>query len=283
MARTISEIYQEMLDEKSKYSSLNNLNSTSQTAIWRSIFYVIAVVIASLEQLQDVFKTEITTLAKSLPVGTTKWYAQKALEYQEGYSLTYNRSTGAIEYSVIDTSAQIVKVASSVNENDTVVIKVAKYTDDELSLTALTQSQLTALSSYINDIKFAGTLTKVISLPGDLMRLNISVLIDKTKINNLGQSVTDTNKYPVEDVINQYLLDFSITDFNAEFALINLIDVIQKTDGVKNVNITSAKAKPYNATSFLDIFDTEFNTYQSNAGYIVIDPDYTLRNNIIYV
>ena len=281
MARNISTIYQQMLDEKAKYSSLNDLDNTSNVAIWKTVMYVIAVVIAAFEQLQDVFKSELITLAETLPVGTRQWYAQKMLEYQEGYPLTYNRDSGKIEYSAVDESAMIIKVASCVSESDTVVIKVAKDDGNE-GLTALTPTQITSVRAYINDFKFAGSIAKLISAPGDTLKLTANIKIDAVKINTLGQSTLDNTKYPVEEAIVNYLKTFSIEDFNSEFLLIKLTDAIQQVDGVKNVNISLAQAKASTFVNYTDILLTEFKTYNTESGYLVVDPTHLLSDNLTY-
>lgn len=282
MARSVATIYQSMLDEKVKYSSLNNLSNTSSTAIWKTWFYCIAVVIASFEQINDVFKKELTDMATLLPVGSKTWYAQKMLDYQEGYTLVYDRELGQLKYNTIDNSTKVIIGASCVNESDTVILKVAKD-DGTGSLTNLTTEQVTSVNQYINDFKFAGVVTRLVSLPGDWLKLTMSIKVDKTKINTLGQLVSDTTKYPVEDTIVNYLKSFATTQFDDEFILIKLTDALQLTDGVINVNYTLVEAMPQTGTSYLDILATEFKTYKTTAGYLIIDPTHTLRTNINYV
>lgn len=282
MARTVTVIYNEMLAEKAKYSSLDGLTNTASVAIWRSIMYACAVVIATFEQLQDVFKTELLETAKKLPVGTAKWYAQKALDYQEGYTLEYNRINGAYEYPVIDTNALLNKVSSCVNEGGNIVIKVAK--DNGIGgLTNLTEPQINQVYNYFQTVKIIGPVIKVLSLQPDLMRLNIRVKVDNTIINSLGQSVTSLTSYPIEDAINYHISSFSLTSFGSEITLLSIVDAIQNVNGVKNIKINSAYAKAATDTLYTNILDNDLNVYNSLAGYIEIDPLYTLRNNITYI
>lgn len=282
MARTVQQIYNIILTEKAKYSSLNSLDSTSTVALWRTIAYVIAVVIATFEQLLDVFHTELLEEAEKLPTGTKEWYARKALDYQEGYSLIYDRETGEIRYEVEDESAKIIKAATCLTEGRTVVLKVAK-SDGSDGLSALTSVEKTSFNDYINQIKFAGTLTQVLSLPGDDIKLSMKIQVDKTKINSQGQGVGNESVYPVEEAITQYLLDFGNEYFDSSFILIRLIDAIQNVDGVINVNITQADAKPSSESSYTNILNTEMRSYNSASGYIVIDETHSLRDNITYI
>lgn len=282
MARTVQTIYNEMLSEKAKYQSLNGLTNTTSVAIWSSLMYACAVVMTSFEQLQDVFKFELLETAKKLPIGTAKWYAQKALDYQEGYTLTYNHVNGAFEYTVTDSTSLLCKVSSCVNEGGNVVIKVAK--DNGIGgLTNLTQPEIDNVYNYFQTIKMIGPIVKVLSMQPDLMRLNIKVKIDNTIINSLGQSVTSPTTYPVEDAINYHISSYSLTTFGSEFTLLSLIDAIQSIKGVVNVKINSALAKAATDVLFTDIYANDLNVYYSIAGYLTIDPSYTLRNNITYI
>jgi len=282
MARTVAEIHNEMLAEKAKYESLDSLDNNTSVSIWISIMYVVAIVIASLEQLQDVFKSELQELSETLPIGTTNWYAQKALDYQEGYSLTYNRENGGFEYDIIDDVSKINKVSSCVVESGNIIIKVAK--DNGIGgLINLTLQEVNSVQSYFDTVKIVGPVLKVQSQEPDIMRLSLKIKVDESKINNLGQSVTDDTVYPVEEAINLYISSFSLTTFNSELLMISLIDEIQKVDGVINIKVNSAEAKAASSILFTDILDSDFNTYSSFAGYLVIDDAYTLRDNIEYL
>lgn len=280
MARNTQEIYQTILDEKAKYSSLNGLTNTASTAIWKTIFYVIAVVIATYEQLQDVFKNELLSSADNLQVGTRIWYAQQMLNYQEGYELIYNRLNGRLEYPITDEVSKIIVGATCINESDTVVLKVCKSSGS--TLTNLDSTQISSVNYYINDFKFAGTNTRLISLPGDLLKLKLKVKVNQTKINVQGQSLLDITKYPVEDAINTFLYKIGTETFDNEFKIVDLIDSIQSVDGVTNVVITEAQSKPESEIIYINILLSEFETYQPNAGYLQIDPSQPLRTNIIY-
>jgi len=282
MARTINEIYDEMLLEKSKYSSLNNLSNTSSTSIWRSIMYVVAVIIALHEQLLDAWKTEMTTYAESLAVGTKEWYAQQLLLYQDGYNLEYNNRTGKLEYPIIDESARILVAGICINEGNVAVLKTAKDNGSG-SLTGLTETEHQSVIEYIDDFKFAGTYTRLYSYNGDDLKLSLDVKVNTSKININGQSVLNSEVYPIEEAITNFLTNSAKENFDSTFRLINLIDAIQQVDGVTNLNITLAQAKPDTEVNYVDILLTQFKTYTSLAGYLKIDSTHSLRDNITYI
>lgn len=282
MARTVTQIYNEILTEKAKYSSLDGLSNTSNASIWRSIYYVVAVAIATAEQLRDLFQTELLEVAETLPTGTPKWYAQTLLDYQEGYNLEYNRTNGKLEYSVIDEEAKIIKVATCESESDTVVLKCAKDNGAH-GLEELSGPEYLSVLAYINDYKFAGTVVSLISSPPDYLRIKLNVKVNASIINSLGQSTSNITVYPVEDAINDYIKEYGNTNFNSTFKLIDLIDTIQLVAGVTNVVVTEAYGKPVNGTEYIGILSTQLNTYKAEAGYLQIDPSYPLNSNITYI
>jgi phage baseplate assembly protein gpV len=277
MARTVNEIYNSILTEKLKYPSLNNLNSPSLVSIWSTIFYVVAVCIATSEQLRDVFNTNLQKTAATLPTGVNQWYAQTLLLYQDGYNISYDRTTGTVGYSTLDSSSQILTVATCESIDSNVILKT--ITKDG----PLTPTQYQSVSKYIKDFKFAGPIVKLISDPGDLLQLAINVQIDPTIINISGQSISNQSVYSVEDAINNYLLTFQNTNFDSNLKLIKLIDAIESLNGVLNVVVTIANAKTYDGPFYSNILASPLNTYNSNSGWFQIDPSFTLRNNISYL
>ena len=62
MARTITEIFNDMVARKDAEASLSGLTSASQSAIWRLLFWVQAQSINLFEQLMDALKVEIQTM-----------------------------------------------------------------------------------------------------------------------------------------------------------------------------------------------------------------------------
>ena len=280
MARSINEIYNAILNEKASYNSLSSLNNTSNASIWRTIFYIIASAIAIQEQIQDVFISDMNVKATKLPTGTTKWYAQQVLNYQQGYTVTYNRELGNIGYEVIDEDAKIIKVATCETEDSNIIIKAIK-TADNVGI-QLTTDEYNSVLAYINDIKFAGPTVYLISDPADILQLDITVQVNPSVIKTTGQSINNSAVYPVEDAINNLLLSYQNENFDSEIKLIKIVDAIQNINGVKNVVISNAKAKAYNAPSLTDIMANSLQVYKANSGWLSIDETYTLRDHITY-
>lgn len=178
MSRTVSEIKQVIIDEKNAQPELTALNSPSQTAIWNLWAYIIAVFTWFHERLWDAFKQEVEErIAQSKP-GTPQWYHSKFLEYQYGYTLQIDNYQAS--YAVVDENARIIKRAAIVEQtNGIVLIKVAK--ENAGAPVPLSVPELTAFAAYIDDIKYAGTITNIISLPSDKLRCYVTVYYNPIK------------------------------------------------------------------------------------------------------
>lgn len=81
MARTITDIQNEILTAKQNEPELAELNSTSKTAIWRLWVYITAFVIHTLELIFDKHKSEVSEALRQLKPHTARWYRNKALAF----------------------------------------------------------------------------------------------------------------------------------------------------------------------------------------------------------
>jgi len=302
MARTIKQIYDSMITEKQTFSSLDSLTSpvtpdtaqnmltqltsTSKVAIWRLMFWVCAFSIWSHEKLWDVYEAKIEARALELIPGTLRWWTTKLEEFQYGYSLQWDGEKWAYATISTDTDIVIISQAAAIESNGEVVLKVARD-DGSGSLTTLNAAQETALEYYIDAIKPAGILTRLINATADLLKLQVNVYIDPTLIYNdesiptdplNGSLLTDATIFPIQNAINDYIESL---DFNGRLYASSLIDAIQSATGVTNVVLNTLEAK-YGALSYTDILATTSESYNSNAGYLSIDPSFPLTTQITY-
>ena len=99
MANSIKEIYNQIIQEKERMSSLDalgydkdpavthadallaDLDSGSKVSIWRLWAYVVAVVIYFHEKMWDLFRAEVETKLKAIP-GTDIWLANECRKFQ---------------------------------------------------------------------------------------------------------------------------------------------------------------------------------------------------------
>lgn len=285
MARTISEIYNEMVAEKESMSSLSDLQpniddsqtllsdltSTSKVAVWRLLLWIVAFGIWTHEVIFDAHKAEIKARAKELITGTRLWYRDQSLIYQHGDALVWNGQKYLYEFP--DESKQIIKRCAVIEGGGQVRIKVAKVVSDEPA--KLDASEESAFSAYTEKIKFAGTNILIISEDADLLRIYMSIKRDPLVLNADGSLISDGATFPVNDAINAYIKNLP---FDGVLSLSALVDAVQAAQGVVDPKLVSAEAK-YGDLTYANI-DRE---YTANAGHMKIDDDYPLSATITYV
>jgi hypothetical protein len=278
MARTIDEIYQDMITAKEADSNLDGLTSTSSVAVWRLIFYICAVAIKVIEDLFDVLKSDVEARREEIPVGTLQWYASESLVYQFGDDLVF--ADGKLDYPVIDETKFIVDLAASDLENSVVIIKVAKL--DTGVAVPLSAAELAGFSQYWVEKRFAGESLSIISQNADLLKAGYRVTYDPQILAADGSSVTNPASFPVEDSINDFLQAFQSDNFAGAMRVMSLTDAIQATDGVVNVIATAIEAK-FDGGTYTDVLATDNQTYVARAGYMKIDPAFPLSGSLNYV
>lgn len=274
MARTISEIYNELITAKESQPDLTSLTPLSDTAddlksdltsnsvvaVWRLWLWIVAVGSHTVELLIDKHRSEVETFVANKEWGTLAFLRQKALEFQFGYSLTFNGSQ--FVYSTIDESAKIVERAAVVVSGQTVQFKVAKLDNDGLP-EKLTSPEKTAFASYIDGLVYAGTQYAVISDDPDDIKLDLEIVFDPLVLSVDGSLITDPTNFIVRDTINNFI---SNLPFNGVLNLTSLIDTLQLIDGVVDPVLNSAFAKyggfPYSAID---------KNYVPFAGHAILD------------
>lgn len=284
MARTIPQIYDSLIAQKDTQSSLStlqpaidsaqqllgDLTSTSKVSRWRLMLWIVATGIYVLEMLWDLTRKELQDIAANAIPGTTQWYANQALLFQFGYQLQYINNK--YQYSNVDTAARIVTHSACLDNAGMVVLKVVKTVSGAYA--PLSSTELAAFTSYINQIKYAGTATLIISRNADLLKIYLNVWYNPQVLDATGQLLTSST-FPVEDAINAYLASLP---FNGRLDLSRLIDAVQLATGVVDQELVSAEAKvgvsPYVPFTV---------NYTSDAGHMIIDPNFALSTTITYL
>lgn len=280
MARPISDIYDEMIQEKETLSSLSGLtpdpetytnllsrfSSSSKVAIWRLLFYIVAASIYAFEVLMDRFKEDVEELAAQAEAGTIRWYQEQSLVFQLGDTLIYQ--DGKYQYATIDTSLQVVKRSAAIERPDGyVIIKTAKL-DSSNAPIPLSSTELTGLRSYYEQIKFAGTFVEVVSFDPDDLKLEYDIYYS-------AQIPLVDIQATVFEAVNNYIQNLP---FNGELNINKLTDALQVVEGVIDPHFQSAEAR-YGSLPFVS-FDRE---YLSNAGYLRIDPAFPLSSTFNFI
>jgi hypothetical protein len=241
MARTITEIQNEIIGRVQVNATLSPLlTSTSKTAIWREITFVVAMCIWTLDQLFDLFKKDVDETIASLKPHSLRWYSQKAKAFQYGYNLVadadYYDNTG-IDEATIEAS-KIVDYAAVVENDRGLRIKVAR--DNGADLVAFTTPQLTAFVEYMRIVKDAGVKLLITSTAADSLKLTIDIYYNPLVLNGDGQRLDGIDVEPAQNATKTYLKNLP---FNGVFLLQNLVDQLQLVDGVIIADVKSAQAK----------------------------------------
>nr|WP_320037193.1 hypothetical protein [uncultured Bacteroides sp.] len=244
MARTITEIGNEMKASFIANIQLQNMygfadtdtfdNVFSVVSLERIIIYIVATAIWMLENLFDTFSSEITTKIDNAIVTSIPWYYNAALLFQYGDDLVFNTTSYRFGYAIIDATKQIVKFAAIREVVDGGVTKLKIYYSGTDKL-ALTTEQKTAFEAYIRRIGAAGTHYLFMSQDPDLLGLTLNIYYDPLILDSTGKKITDSTK-PVDVTIADYLNNIK---YGGVFYSSALVDALQATEGVKDVELVT--------------------------------------------
>lgn len=274
MARTVNEIYQTILDAKAAQPALSELNSPSQTAIWRLWAFVVATCQWLVERLWDEFRAETEAFATRSVAGTAPWYKEKALEFQWNagttYFVTFDENHRVVWNETVPED-RIVKYASVVESgNGMVLVKVAK--DAGGTPVPLASAELASFSDYMHTVKFAGTRMQSVSYNADKLRVYGAVYYDP--ISNL-----NVVKSEVERSINAYL---SSLPFDGKVYVERIFDAVQKVKGVVSFRLTRVAADPGDVAVYDLASGVNLRFWPTLAGYVVPDSANPLSATISY-
>jgi hypothetical protein len=267
MARSISEIQQQIIDTKNADSTLNSYSwSTSNVSMWRLWTYITAVCIWTLENLFDYHRDEVLAIVAAQKPHSLQWYVNKARLFQKGIPLPEGSDT--YETLSDDPAVVIVKYAAAIELSNMIRIKAAKSSGDALA--PLSPAELSSFSDYMNKIKDAGIRLQVTSDSPDVLQLAINVYYDPLVLSATGTRLDGSSSTPVLSAINAFLRNLP---FNGVFILNDFITALQAIEGVAIGHILTAQAN-YAMTPFLPI-DVK---YTPDAGYMILDETYFNAN-----
>lgn len=268
MARTIAEIQAALLAAKAAESDLNDLTSTSSTAVWRLWIYIVAVCTYAHEVLFDSHKAEVTALIAAERAHTEAWYIALAKKFQFGYSLPVDSG----EYAAVDADAQIITGAATkevaIGGVSVLRVKVAKTVSGAFA--ELDAPELTAFAAYMERVKDAGVHLSCTSQEGDDLQLELDLYYDPLVLDSDGARLDGTATSPVMDAIKVFLGELP---FNGELILNRLRRAIEDVDGIVIAEITLAQAQ-FGGGGF-DAFTVK---NIPDAGYYLLDESYLTTN-----
>lgn len=272
MARSIENIQEIIYKAKENEPALNELNSTSKSAIWRLWVYIIAFGIYTLERIFDIHTNEVDFKILQLKPHTAHWYRNKALDYQDGFDLLPDsdkfNNENATDEDIAKSKIIKYSAVTEATEESRIIIKITGEKNGKLA--RLKTDVEERFKQYISEIKDAGVQVTVINYEPDKLKLRITIVRDKLVLDKNGMNLL-TGKYEVKEAIQQFMKELP---FNGELSLQALTDKLQKVKGVLDLSIDEAK------TSWVDGSTGTYGTYEPiyiskipNAGYFDVELD----------
>ena len=229
MARSINEIYKEIVAEKDKRLELSEYKSDSKVSVINGIAWFVSAAIYSFETIMDTFIIDINDIIKDRINGTPSYYVNAALKYQHGDKLKIKDDGLGFGYEKTDETKRIITQASYQESSnpqslDTkLILKVATGTNGKLS--PLTEDQLTQVTAYINQIKFAGTYIEVVSRKGDIIIPRLTVFYD-------GSVMEEAMRSALDDALNKFIME---TKFNSAIYVSSIVSCLIAVEHVTDV------------------------------------------------
>lgn len=281
MARQIAQIQSQMLDNIAADPNLSPFLTTgSKRSIFTLYTFVVAMAIAVLEQVLDVFTANVETIAASAAPSTASWLQAQIFKFQ--YSATNPQVIQFINfapaYPIVDKTLQIVSRCSvTTSLSGKVLIKVATGTTPG----PLSSPQIAALNAYVNPpngLGVAGIIYVVSSLNADQLYVAANIFYQ-------GQfsSVIQVN---VIAAIQNYL---AAIPFDGNMKLSDLESAIKAVAGVNDVVFNDVKARPDSivlagATALVAGSDVLSRQWVTISGYMISEQtaSNTLADTLIF-
>lgn len=229
----------------------------SKVSIVSILFYVVACAVWVLENLLDLHKQEVNTRIEEILPHRPKWYRDKVLAFLKDMPLisdTDRYDTDGMSEDEI-AAARFVKHAVAMENRDASIltIKVAGEAGGKrCRLDDDTESQLAA---YIGEIKDAGVRINLVNIAPDIFNCEIDIYYNPMLLpENIEQSCRDAIQKYIENL-----------PFNGEYTNMELVDTLQKVEGVKIPEFKSATTAA-NGESTLSAIDARC---VPAAGYFV--------------
>lgn len=283
MARTVKEIQQEILKAKENEPALNELSSTSKTAVWRLWIYVFSLSLYTQELLFNSHSSDMDIKIREFRAGSVRWYRNEALGFQYGFP--YDRELGDFKSASstqeeIDNSKIIKYAAVTETTKGKLIVKIA--TEDNSKLTPINESQFNSFKAYFKDIKYAGTHITYINYLPDLLKLKLRIVRDALILNEEGMHILEGN-FPVNDTIKLFLKKLP---FDGQLSLQKLEESLLDIQGVTDLSLDAAQ------TAWIDPNVGNYGAYENIdiskipvSGYfeVNLENDGTTKSDISYV
>lgn len=272
---TKAEIKAQILEEKLSYSSLDELNSTSNVSIFGIIAEIVATIAWVLYSFHDLFVIEYNEKLSREKRYKLLWYRDRALEFRYGQEIIndeYNND-GLTDAEIL--AMQVIKRAAVIelelNNRKNLFIKLATE-DANGDLAPVSDEIKAAVEVYFSDpehgIKVAGTKIIIFTDVADDLKLDIEFFYNPLVLDENGARIDGSDNTPVQTVVRDYLKNLK---FNGEFNIARLEDLLQEISGCSNreAYVRNCEANYLSPPSFQEVTDS----YVANSGYMIVSED----------
>lgn len=262
----VKEIFEEINQEIATDATLSDLNSVSKTAKYKLYHYVSAVINWIQQTLWDEKKAQIERIFDERLSQNDFWLSLEIRKFQYGDSLEVDETTGEYGYALIDEDKQIIKRVAVTSASGFYTAKVAKE-DGEGDPIPLDAGELQSLTTYLDAIVL-GNNGRAISINADRAKIQYKIFYSPVR-------ALDEIKTDVEAAINTYL---ATLDFKGQYLRWKFEDALQLVDDVEGYERTLTEFR-----TDAGIFAEIESIYLPSSGYIRIDDDFPLVENLSYV
>ncbi|WP_320053982.1 hypothetical protein [uncultured Acetobacteroides sp.] len=245
MARSIAEIKHticaEFMGNESaaaiyRFKVGDDFNATFSTVSVESIlFYTVAVCIWTLETLFDRFRSDVSTRIDEIIAHRPKWYRDKVLAFMVNKTLVPDKDyydSSLMSVNDIE-AARVVKHAVATENKDASILTIKVAGETNGIRTPLPKEVEVQLDAYIYEIKDAGVRINLVNIAPDEFNLSCDIYYNPMLLpENVQNACIDAVKSYIENL-----------PFNGMYTNMDLVDTLQKVDGVKVVELRESSSK----------------------------------------
>jgi hypothetical protein len=246
MARTITQIEAALEANINQAIPAPSASKFAEWQLWKSIF---ARAVWAFEMIMDSFRVEIEAKIQQKQPGSFDWYYDKIMEFQgandgggnfQGDDLVVK--DGVINYEVPDPARRIIAQCSLSAAVSELAVKIAKRLDAS-NFQPLTASEQIAFGLYLNNVKYPGTKTNVISMEADKILYDLKIYYNPVY-------TTATVTANIQAKLEEFRQSMG---FNDKIYAFKLLNKIAEAEGVVSVKNTSVKGWGVSAGAYVEI------------------------------
>lgn len=239
----------------------------STVSIESILFYCVAFCVWLHESLFDQFRTDVSAELIEKRAPTREWYANKAKDFQLGYSLV--PETDVYDNSAVDSgtveASKVVKYAAVIRQINTfgrVLLRIKCAGFDGTDLVQHTNTTVSALREYFDIVGAAGDNISVESNAPDKLYNEWVVDYDPLILSPQGDRLDGTDTDVIRKAIKSFLVE-GMPVIGGTYVRTYHVDWLQKVPGVVVPRLVVAKAS-YGSQPLAEIVSE----YDPDAGWL---------------